>query len=48
MLEGWYRDEDECGACLLILEKQWIALKKGLIQVTVLCAWKVLKNGRLR
>ena len=33
MLEGWYRDEDECGACLLILEKQQIALKKGLTAV---------------
>jgi len=33
MLEEWYRDEDECGACLLILEKQWIALKKGLTAV---------------
>ena len=33
LLEGCYRDEDECGACLLILEKQWIALKKGLTTV---------------
>ena len=33
MLEGWYRDEDECGASLRILEKQWIALKKGLTAV---------------
>ena len=33
MLEGWYWDEDECGACLLILEKQQIALKKGLTAV---------------
>ena len=28
MLEDGYRDVDECGACLLILKKQWIALKK--------------------
>ena len=33
MLEGGYRDADECEACLLILEKQWIALKKGLTAV---------------
>ena len=33
MLEGGYRDADECGACLLILEKQQIALKKGLTAV---------------
>ena len=28
MLEGWYRDEDECGACLLILEKQMDCVKE--------------------
>ena len=33
MLEDGYRDVDECGACLLILKKQWIALKKGFTAV---------------
>ena len=28
LLEEWYRDEDECGACLLILEKQQTAKSK--------------------
>jgi len=28
MLEGWYRDEDECGACLLILGKTMDCVKE--------------------